>query len=65
MEIIKRMPQETKKKLIKKGYFFSQDGCVLEYLRVSPNCLFVPIVVYDDSIMSSDPAMSVLIYCLS
>ncbi|CAL5196354.1 unnamed protein product [Lathyrus oleraceus] len=59
MEIIKRMPQETKKKLAGKGYF-PQDGYVLKYLPVPPNCLSVPVVSDGVSIMSSDPSMTVL-----
>ncbi|XP_058765597.1 DNA-directed RNA polymerase V subunit 1 isoform X1 [Vicia villosa] len=59
MEIIKRMPQETKKKLAGKGYF-PQDGYVVKYLPVPPNCLSVPVVSDGVSIMSSDPSMTVL-----
>lgn len=59
MEIIKRMPQITKKKLAGKGYF-PQDGYVLNYLSVPPNCLSVPVVSDGVSIMSSDPSMIVL-----
>ncbi|XP_045813613.1 DNA-directed RNA polymerase V subunit 1-like isoform X1 [Trifolium pratense] len=59
MEIIKRIPPETKKKLAAKGYF-PQDGYVLKYLPVPPNCLSVPVVSDGVSIMSSDPAMTIL-----
>lgn len=52
MEIIKRLPQETKKKLAGKGYF-PQDGYILKYLPVPPNCLSVPVVSDGVSIMSS------------
>ncbi|AET02314.2 DNA-directed RNA polymerase [Medicago truncatula] len=59
MEIIKRLPQETKKKLAGKGYF-PQDGYILKYLPVPPNCLSVPVVSDGVSIMSSDPALTIL-----
>ena len=52
MEIIKRIPIETKKKLARKGYF-SQDGYVLKYLPVPPNCLSVSEVSDGVSVMSS------------
>ncbi|XP_057453654.1 DNA-directed RNA polymerase V subunit 1-like isoform X2 [Lotus japonicus] len=59
MEIIKRFPLETKKKLAGKGYF-PQDGYVLKYLPVPPNCLSVPVVSDGVSVMSSDPSMTFL-----
>ncbi|KAK7314176.1 hypothetical protein VNO77_39388 [Canavalia gladiata] len=59
MEIIKRIPIETKKKLAGKGYF-PQDGYVLKYLPVPPNCLSVPVVSDGFSVMSSDPSMTLL-----
>jgi DNA-directed RNA polymerase-5 subunit 1 len=52
MEIIKRIPPDIKKKLAAKGYF-PQDGYVLKYLPVPPNCLSVPVVSDGVSIMSS------------
>ncbi|CAJ1978051.1 unnamed protein product [Sphenostylis stenocarpa] len=59
MEIIKRIPVETRKKLAGKGYF-PQDGYVLKYLPVPPNCLSVPEVSDGISVMSSDPSMTIL-----
>ncbi|TKY68288.1 DNA-directed RNA polymerase V subunit 1 [Spatholobus suberectus] len=59
MEILKRMPMETKKKLAGKGYF-PQDGYILKYLPVPPNCLSVPVVSDGVSVMSSDPSMTIL-----
>ncbi|KAL2581678.1 hypothetical protein AAZV13_15G197500 [Glycine max] len=59
MEIIKRIPIETKKKLAGKGYF-PQDGYVLKYLPVPPNCLSVPEVSDGVSVMSSDPSITIL-----
>ncbi|MED6161256.1 hypothetical protein PIB30_059034 [Stylosanthes scabra] len=52
MEMIKRFSPETKKKLAAKGYF-PQDGYVLKYLPVPPNCLSVPVVSDGVSVMSS------------
>ncbi|XP_019449371.1 PREDICTED: DNA-directed RNA polymerase V subunit 1-like isoform X1 [Lupinus angustifolius] len=59
MEIIKRIPLETKKKLAGKGYF-PQDGYLLKHLPVPPNCLSVPAVSDGVSVMSSDPSMTIL-----
>ncbi|XP_054811699.1 DNA-directed RNA polymerase V subunit 1 isoform X2 [Prosopis cineraria] len=59
MEIIKRIPPETRKKLVGKGYF-PQEGYVLKYLPVPPNCLSVPEVSDGMSVLSSDPSMTVL-----
>lgn len=52
MEILKRIPEETSKKLAGKGYF-PQDGYILQYLPVPPNCLSVPDISDGVSIMSS------------
>ena len=52
MEIFKKIPQDTKRKLAGKGYF-PQDGYVLKYLPVPPNCLSVPDVSDGISVMSS------------
>ncbi|GAB2235793.1 hypothetical protein Drorol1_Dr00026234 [Drosera rotundifolia] len=51
--ILKRLPEETRKKLVKKGYF-PQDGYVLHYLPVPPNCLTVPDISDGVVVMSSD-----------
>ncbi|XP_028798960.1 DNA-directed RNA polymerase V subunit 1 [Neltuma alba] len=59
LEIIKRIPPETRKKLVGKGYF-PQEGYVLKYLPVPPNCLCVPEVSDGISVLSSDPSMTVL-----
>ncbi|KAK7283942.1 hypothetical protein RIF29_13692 [Crotalaria pallida] len=59
MEIIKRISPETRKKLSAKGYF-PQDGYVLKYLPVPPNCLSVPVVSDGVSVMSSDPSLTIL-----
>lgn len=50
--MLKRIPEETRKKLAGKGYF-PQDGYILEYLPVPPNCLSVPDISDGVSIMSS------------
>jgi DNA-directed RNA polymerase-5 subunit 1 len=52
MQILKRIPAETRKKLGGKGYF-PQDGYILQQLPVPPNCLSVPAVSDGISIMSS------------
>ncbi|KAJ6414464.1 hypothetical protein OIU84_003460 [Salix udensis] len=59
MQILKRFPLETRKKLSGKGYF-PQDGYILQQLPVPPNCLSVPVVSDGDSIMSSDLSISML-----
>ncbi|XP_010534197.1 PREDICTED: DNA-directed RNA polymerase V subunit 1 [Tarenaya hassleriana] len=58
-EILKRIPAETRKKLAAKGYF-PQEGYIVEYLPVPPNCLSVPDVSDGFISMSSDPARSEL-----
>lgn len=52
MEILRRIPEDTRKKLVRKGYF-PQDGYILQYLPVPPNCLSVPDISDGVSIMSS------------
>lgn len=52
MEMLKRIPAETRKKLSAKGYF-PQDGYILQYLPVPPNCLSVPEISDGVSVMSS------------
>lgn len=52
MEIFKKIPEETRKKLVGKGYF-PQDGYILQYLPVPPNCLSVPEISDGITIMST------------
>ncbi|KAF7836221.1 DNA-directed RNA polymerase V subunit 1-like isoform X1 [Senna tora] len=59
MEMIKRIPPDTKKKLAGKGYF-PQEGYIVKHLPVPPNCLSVPEVSDGFSVMSSDPSLTVL-----
>ncbi|EXB62675.1 DNA-directed RNA polymerase E subunit 1 [Morus notabilis] len=59
MEIFKKIPEETRKKLVGKGYF-PQDGYILQYLPVPPNCLSVPEISDGITIMSTDPSTSML-----
>ncbi|XP_017257953.1 DNA-directed RNA polymerase V subunit 1 [Daucus carota subsp. sativus] len=59
MVILRKIPQESKKKLIGKG-FFAQEGYILQHLPVPPNCLSVPDVSDGSSVMSSDHSISVL-----
>ena len=49
--MLKRIPAETRKKLFAKGYF-PQDGYLLQYLPVPPNCLSVPEISDGVSVMS-------------
>ncbi|KAL5733955.1 hypothetical protein ACOSP7_031816 [Xanthoceras sorbifolium] len=58
-EMLKKIPADTRKKLAKKGYF-PQDGYILEYLPVPPNCLSVPDISDGVSVMSSDLSISML-----
>ena len=50
--ILKKIPVETKKKLSVKGYF-PQDGYIIQYLPVPPNCLSVPDISDGITVMSS------------
>ncbi|KAM7512415.1 hypothetical protein LguiB_011290 [Lonicera macranthoides] len=59
MVMLKKIPAESRKKLAIKGYF-PQDGYILQYLPVPPNCLSVPDVSDGISVMSSDLSISVL-----
>ncbi|XWS74551.1 hypothetical protein CRYUN_Cryun01aG0007800 [Craigia yunnanensis] len=59
MEILKRIPAETRRKLSGKG-FFPQEGYTLQYLPVPPNCLSVPDISDGVSIMSSDLSTTML-----
>lgn len=49
--ILKKIPVDTRKRLTAKGYF-PQDGYVLQYLPVPPNCLSVPDISDGTNIMS-------------
>ncbi|XWS08294.1 hypothetical protein CRYUN_Cryun41cG0067200 [Craigia yunnanensis] len=59
MEIFKRIPAETRRKLSGKG-FFPQEGYILQYLPVPPNCLSIPDISDGVSIMSSDLSTTML-----
>ncbi|XP_042503791.1 DNA-directed RNA polymerase V subunit 1 [Macadamia integrifolia] len=59
LEILKRIPEETRTKLAGKGHF-SQHGYILQYLPVPPNCLSVPDISDGISIMSTDLSVSML-----
>ncbi|KAJ0262398.1 DNA-directed RNA polymerase V subunit 1 [Hirschfeldia incana] len=54
-EILRRIPEETRKKLTAKGHI-PQEGYILEYLPVPPNCLSVPEVSDGSSSMAVDPS---------
>ncbi|ONK65887.1 uncharacterized protein A4U43_C06F2000 [Asparagus officinalis] len=64
LNILKEIPEETKKRLVAKGYF-PQDGYILQYLPVPPNCLLVPEISDGKSVMSSDISISLLKRVLS
>ncbi|XP_052189577.1 DNA-directed RNA polymerase V subunit 1 isoform X2 [Diospyros lotus] len=57
--ILKKIPAETKKKLAVKGYF-PQDGYIIQYLPVPPNCLSVPDISDGITVMSSDLSITML-----
>ncbi|KAL3537763.1 hypothetical protein ACH5RR_001129 [Cinchona calisaya] len=57
--ILKKISADTRKKLSAKGYF-PQDGYILQYLPVPPNCLSVPDISDGTNIMSKDHSISLL-----
>ncbi|CAN1813697.1 DNA-directed RNA polymerase V subunit 1 [Linum perenne] len=59
MEMLKRLSEDTRKKLAKKGYF-PQDGYILQYLPVPPNCLSVPDISDGVNVMAADLSTAVL-----
>ncbi|KAL0379812.1 UNVERIFIED_CONTAM: DNA-directed RNA polymerase V subunit, partial [Sesamum angustifolium] len=59
MAILRKIPQETKRKLSAKGYF-PQDGYILQHLPVPPNCLSVPDISDGISTMSTDYSITLL-----
>lgn len=50
--MLKKIPNETRKKLAGRGYY-PQDGYILQYLPVPPNCLSVPEISDGVTVMSS------------
>lgn len=52
MEILKRVSEDSRKKLVAKG-FAPQDGYVMQYLPVPPNCLSVPEISDGVTVMST------------
>ncbi|EPS67715.1 hypothetical protein M569_07058, partial [Genlisea aurea] len=59
MSILKKLPKETKKSLLSRGYF-PQEGYVLRFLPVPPNCLCVPDISDGVSTMSKDYSITLL-----
>ncbi|KVH88101.1 Aspartate decarboxylase-like domain-containing protein [Cynara cardunculus var. scolymus] len=59
LAILKKIPEATKRKLAGKGCFF-QEGYIMQYLPVPPNCLSTPDVSDGMSVMSSDISMTML-----
>ncbi|XP_021752923.1 DNA-directed RNA polymerase V subunit 1-like [Chenopodium quinoa] len=53
LAMLKKLPEDTRRKLAKKGYI-PQEGYILRYVPVPPNCLSVPDVSDGVSVMSSD-----------
>ncbi|KAM3237861.1 hypothetical protein P3L10_012891 [Capsicum annuum] len=59
LAILSRIREDTRKKLSAKGYY-PQEGYILQYLPVPPNCLYVPDISDGNSIMSSDHSIIML-----
>ncbi|KAH6803431.1 hypothetical protein C2S51_031678 [Perilla frutescens var. frutescens] len=59
MAVLRKIPQETRKKLSARGYF-PQDGYILQHLPVPPNCLSVPDISDGISTMSTDYSITLL-----
>ncbi|KAK8941729.1 DNA-directed RNA polymerase E subunit 1 [Platanthera guangdongensis] len=59
MQILNKIPEETKKRLSTKG-FFPQIGFIIHYLPVPPNCLSLPIISDGKILMSSDNSKNLL-----
>ncbi|XP_070037879.1 DNA-directed RNA polymerase V subunit 1 isoform X5 [Nicotiana tomentosiformis] len=59
LTILRRIHEDSRKKLSAKGYF-PQDGYILQYLPVPPNCLSVPDISDGNNIMSSDHSITML-----
>ncbi|GER28531.1 DNA-directed RNA polymerase [Striga asiatica] len=59
MAILKKIPNDTRKKLTAKGYF-PQEGYIIQYLPVPPNCLSVPDISDGISTMSTDYSIALL-----
>ncbi|CAN4111386.1 unnamed protein product [Withania somnifera] len=59
LTILRRIREDTRKKLSAKGYF-PQEGYILQYLPVPPNCLSVPDISDGNNIMSSDHSITML-----
>ncbi|XP_042474124.1 DNA-directed RNA polymerase V subunit 1-like [Zingiber officinale] len=59
LNILKQIPEETKKALSGKGYS-PQRGFIMQHLPVPPNCLCVPEINDGKCVMSSDISKSLL-----
>ncbi|RAL53811.1 hypothetical protein DM860_004282 [Cuscuta australis] len=57
--MLKKLPEDTKRKLSARGYS-PQEGYILQYLPVPPNCLSVPDISDGMNIMSSDHSITML-----
>lgn len=59
LQILNKIPEETKKRLSMKG-FFPQIGFIIQYLPVPPNCLSLPVISDGKILMSSDNSKNLL-----
>ncbi|MFS7907870.1 putative DNA-directed RNA polymerase [Helianthus anomalus] len=59
LKILKKIPEATKKKLAGRGCF-PQEGYIMQYLPVPPNCLSTPDVSDGITVTSSDISMPIL-----
>ncbi|CAH9123000.1 unnamed protein product [Cuscuta epithymum] len=57
--ILKKISEDTRRKLCAKGYS-PQEGYILQFLPVPPNCLSVPDISDGMNIMSSDHSITML-----
>ncbi|KAG0482659.1 hypothetical protein HPP92_010743 [Vanilla planifolia] len=57
--ILNEIPEETKKRLSAKG-FFPQNGFIIQFLPVPPNCLSLPAISDGKIIMYSDNSRNLL-----
>ncbi|TVU33434.1 hypothetical protein EJB05_25251, partial [Eragrostis curvula] len=59
LNILKKIPDDTRKKLASRGYIV-QSGYVMKYLPVPPNCLYIPEFTDGQTVMSYDISIASL-----
>ncbi|XP_073010574.1 DNA-directed RNA polymerase V subunit 1 isoform X2 [Typha latifolia] len=59
LNILKEIPEETRRRLAAKGYF-PQTGYIMQHLPVPPNCLYSPEISDGKTIMSYDISVTLL-----